>query len=151
MFKCQSREESRVSGPGVVDHGRLFRHWRCDCRSARRTRRELDPLSGRNETALAAVARAAGDRSLVLPFEATDFDLIDRLVDQAWRWACERSEGVYGLVNNAGISQRSLAIETKFAVYQRLIAIDLLAPIALTQALLPRMASHRSYGKCLIW
>ena len=96
-------------------------------------------LSGRNETALAAVARAAGDRSLVLPFEATDFDLIDGLVDRAWRWACERSEGVYGLVNNAGISQRSLAVETKFAVYQRLIAIDLLAPIALTQALLPRM------------
>lgn len=44
-----------------------------------------------------------------------------------------------GLVNNAGVSQRSLAVETGFAVYQRMVAVDLLAPIALTQALLPRM------------
>lgn len=44
-----------------------------------------------------------------------------------------------GLINNAGISQRSLGIDTVFAVYQQRIAVDLLAPLALTQALLPRM------------
>jgi dehydrogenase/reductase SDR family protein 7B len=37
------------------------------------------------------------------------------------------------------VTQRSLAVDTAFAVYQRMIAIDLLGPIALTQALLPRM------------
>ena len=45
----------------------------------------------------------------------------------------------HGLVNNAGISQRSLAVDTDFAVYQQIVAVDLLAPIALTQQLLPRM------------
>src|SRR3546814_9262664 len=52
-----------------------------------------------------------------------------------WAWRGR----VGGLVNNAGISQRSLAIETDFSVYERIVAVDLLAPIALTQQLLPRM------------
>lgn len=91
-------------------------------------------LSGRNVAALEAVARDCAD-ALVLPFEATDFDLIPGIVERAWSWKGR----IDGLVNNAGISQRSLAIETVFAVYQRMIAVDLLGPIALTQALLPRM------------
>lgn len=94
-------------------------------------------LSGRNIEALDAVAaRAPG--ALVLPFEATDFDRIPAITDEASGWA-EKHGGIYGLVNNAGISQRSLAVETVFAVYQKIIAVDLLAPIALTQAVLPRM------------
>ncbi len=91
-------------------------------------------LSGRNVAALDAVARDCGD-ALVLPFEATDFEAIPAIVERAWSWKGR----IDGLVNNAGVSQRSLAAETGFAVYQRMIAIDLLAPIALTQAVLPRM------------
>jgi len=91
-------------------------------------------LSGRNVAALESVARDCSD-ALVLPFEATDFSLIPEIVQRAWVWKGR----VDGLVNNAGISQRSLAVETDFSVYQRMIAVDLLAPIALTQALLPRM------------
>lgn len=91
-------------------------------------------VSGRNVPALETVARVCGD-ALVLPFEATDFDVIPGIVERAWAWKGR----VHGLVNNAGVSQRSLAVDTAFAVYQKLIAIDLLAPIALTQALLPRM------------
>jgi dehydrogenase/reductase SDR family member 7B len=91
-------------------------------------------LSGRNVAALEAVAQDCA-ASLVLPFEATDFDQIPGIADRAWSWKGR----VDGLVNNAGVSQRSLAIETAFAVYQKMIAVDLLAPIALTQALLPRM------------
>jgi short-subunit dehydrogenase len=97
-------------------------------------------LSGRNETALTAVSEIVGGGPLILPFEATDFDSLGRTAERAWSWACEHGEGVYGLVNNAGISQRSLAMETSFAVYRRIVDVDLLAPIALTQALLPRMA-----------
>lgn len=98
-------------------------------------------LSGRNESALADTARRAGAPNLVLPFEAADFERIPALVEQAWTWAGERGGGIAGLVNNAGISQRSLAVETLFAVYRRIIEVDLLAPIALTQALLPRMVA----------
>lgn len=92
-------------------------------------------LSGRNVAALEAVAADCGTETLILPFEATDYDAIPAIADQAWAWQGH----IDSLVNNAGISQRSLAIETDFAVYQRIIAVDLLAPIALTQALLPRM------------
>jgi short-subunit dehydrogenase len=95
-------------------------------------------LSGRNETALSEVAARCKNESLVLPFEASDFARIPQLVEQAWSWAAP-SGGVFGLVNNAGISQRSLAVDTTFEVFERIIAVDLLAPIALTQALLPRM------------
>ena len=98
-------------------------------------------LSGRNVAALEALARDCGT-ALVLPFEATDFDRIPDIVERAWAWKGR----VDGLVNNAGVSQRSLAVDTAFAVYQRLIAIDLLAPIALTQALLPRMV-HAGGGR----
>jgi len=98
-------------------------------------------LSGRNVDALQAVAKSCDTESLVLPFEVTEFERIPSLVTEAWTWAEQRGGGIDGLVNNAGISQRSLATDTVFMVYQKLIDIDLLAPIALTQALLPRMVA----------
>ena len=96
-------------------------------------------LSGRNVSALNDVAARCEGKSLVLPFEATDFAAIPAVVDKAWAWAGQHGGRISGLVNNAGISQRSLAVETVFDVYQKFVAVDLLAPIALTQALLPRM------------
>ncbi|MEQ1495608.1 MAG: SDR family NAD(P)-dependent oxidoreductase [Novosphingobium sp.] len=96
-------------------------------------------LSGRNESALAAVAANCGE-ALVLPFETTDTAAIAPAVEQAWNW----SGGIDLLVNNAGISQRSLAQDTDYAVYERVIGVDLLAPIALTQALLPRLIARGS-------
>lgn len=97
-------------------------------------------LSGRNVAALQAVAADCGE-ALVLPFETTDYAAIAPAVEQAWQWS---GGGIDMLINNAGISQRSLAVDTAFAVYERIIAVDLLAPIALTQAILPRMAARGS-------
>ncbi len=102
-------------------------------------------LSGRNEEALAEVAAdcAIGNATaLVLPFEATDHPAGVAAAEQAWAWAAQRSGGIDLLFNNAGISQRSLAVNTDYAVYERIIAVDLLAPIALTQALLGRMMAR---------
>lgn len=105
-------------------------------------------LSGRNVAALQDVATqcsdAQGSDALVLPFEATDYSAAAAAADRAWEWAKDRSGGVDMLVNNAGISQRSLAVDTAFEVYDRIVAVDLLAPIALTQALLPRMVQRGS-------
>lgn len=95
-------------------------------------------LSGRNEEALQRVAQFG--EALVLPFETTDYDALPGQVERAWGWR----EGVDLLVNNAGISQRSLAEETGFEVYRRIVDVDLLAPIALTQAVLPRMVARKS-------
>jgi dehydrogenase/reductase SDR family member 7B len=97
-------------------------------------------LSGRNEQALAAVAAQCGVPHLILPFDTADFAAAQTAADTAWAW----SGGIDVLVNNAGISQRSLAIDTDFPVYQRMIDVDLLGPIALTQALLKRMAERKS-------
>ncbi|MDP3737515.1 MAG: SDR family NAD(P)-dependent oxidoreductase [Hyphomonadaceae bacterium] len=98
-------------------------------------------LSGRNEAALKSVAASCETESLVLPFDTIDFDALPTIVDKAWSWAAERGKGVTGLINNAGVSQRSLAVDTVFDVYRRIIDVDLLAPIALTQAVLPRMVA----------
>jgi len=92
-------------------------------------------LSGRNVGGLEAVAVECRTATRALPFEATDFAAIPDIGERAWSWQGR----IHGLVNNAGISQRSLAVDTAFAVYERMIAVDLLAPIALTQAVLPRM------------
>lgn len=97
-------------------------------------------LSGRRVDALEALAAALSGETLVLPFEATDKAAIPEAVAAAWGWR----GGVDILVNNAGISQRSLAIDTAPEVYERIVEIDLLAPIRLTQALLPLMAERRS-------
>jgi dehydrogenase/reductase SDR family protein 7B len=97
-------------------------------------------LSGRNVTELERVAGEAGatERCLILPFETTDFAELPSKVEAAIAFR----GGVDVLVNNAGISQRSLAIDTAFAVYEQIIAVDLLAPIALTQALLPHLVQR---------
>ncbi|MBK8373583.1 SDR family NAD(P)-dependent oxidoreductase [Sphingorhabdus sp.] len=104
-------------------------------------------LSGRNVEALNAVAAEAGamDRVLILPFEATDFPVLGSVVEQATGWKGQ----VDVLVNNAGVSQRSLAIDTQLSVYEDVIGIDLMAPIALTQALLPHM-TQRGSGKLVM-
>jgi dehydrogenase/reductase SDR family member 7B len=95
-------------------------------------------LSGRDVAALEGVAARCGkDRTLVLPFDTTAFDTLASLVGQAIQWAGK----IDCLVNNAGISQRSLAVDTEFPVYERIITVDLLAPIALTQALLPHFVA----------
>jgi short-subunit dehydrogenase len=96
-------------------------------------------LSGRKVAALNEVAAQCGGDPVILPFEATDYASIPSIVNEAWNRVSAKGGRIDGLVNNAGISQRSLAVDTVFDVYQKIIAVDLLGPIALTQALLPRM------------
>lgn len=95
-------------------------------------------LSGRRVEALAGLAERAPGRTLVLPFESTDYARLPALVEQAWAWRGR----IDLLVNNAGISQRSLALDTGFEVYRQLVEVDYLAPLALTQALLPRLVAQ---------
>lgn len=97
-------------------------------------------LSGRRTDALQAVADRLPTESLVMPFETTDKDALPAIVDQAIAWKGQ----VDGLVNNAGISQRALAVDSALEVYDRIIAVDLLAPIWLTQLLLPHMTGRKT-------
>ncbi|MBZ6378111.1 short-chain dehydrogenase [Pacificimonas flava] len=95
-------------------------------------------LSGRRESALAEAASTCSGETKLLPFEATDYDALPALVEQAETWRGR----VDILVNNAGISQRSVALDTDFDVYRRLMEVDFFAPLRLTQLLLPNMAAR---------
>ena len=99
-------------------------------------------LSGRNVAELERVAAETGaaDRCLILPFDTMDFTVLASKTDAAIAFR----GGVDVLVNNAGISQRSLAVDTEFSVYERIVGVDLLAPIALTQALLTHLVERGS-------
>jgi len=99
-------------------------------------------LSGRNVAELERVAGETGvsRRCHILPFETTEFAALPELANAAIAWQGR----VDILVNNAGISQRSLAVNTDFSVYQKIIDVDLLAPIALTQAVLPHLVGHEA-------
>lgn len=90
-------------------------------------------LSGRNRAALADVAGGL-PQATVLPFEATDFDALPLVVDHAGP--------VDILINNAGISQRSLAEDTELSVYRTIMEVDFFAPVALTKLVLPAMLAR---------
>lgn len=99
-------------------------------------------LSGRNITELKRVADESGaaERTMILPFDVSDMDALPSVVEQAIAY----KGSVDILVNNAGISQRSLAKDTQFSVYNKVIEVDLLAPIALTQLMLDHFLEKKS-------
>ena len=97
-------------------------------------------LSGRDEARLSEVAAMIGGDSLVLPFDVRDMEAMEDAVGQATQWR----DGVDIFVANAGISQRSAAVDTAMQVYRDIIEIDLTAQIAATQALLPHMTGRDS-------
>ena len=47
------------------------------------------------------------------------------------------------LINNAGVSQRSLAMETELPVYRTLMEVDYFSVVALNQVVLPQMVKRR--------
>lgn len=64
--------------------------------------------------------------------------------------AAEQAQAALGdqvidiLINNAGVSQRSLILDTDMRVYRQLMEIDYFGVIALTKLVLPRMVERRS-------
>ena len=97
-------------------------------------------LSGRRVGALEALAGELGGETLVLAFDATDAARLPQMVERAWAWR----GGVDLLFNNAGVSQRSLALDTDMAVHRAILEVDYFAPVALTQLVLPRMVARGS-------
>lgn len=76
---------------------------------------------------------------VVLPFDLTDFN-------NAKIYA-EKAISFFGtidiLINNGGVSQRSLVAETDFEVDKKLIEVDYLGTVALTKALLPHFINNQ--------
>ena len=98
-------------------------------------------ISARNEEALNLVKKASQnpDNIKVLPLDIGQHDHIPKVVQKALNlWG-----SVDLLVNNAGISQRSLIAETDFSVYKTLIDINYLGTVALSKALLPHFIERQ--------
>ncbi|WP_370189172.1 SDR family NAD(P)-dependent oxidoreductase [Qipengyuania sp.] len=97
-------------------------------------------LSGRDEQRLATVADDLAGDTLVLPFDVRDEEAMQLATEKAITW-----QGCVDIfVANAGVSQRSAALETEMSVYREIIDIDLTAQIAATQALLPHLVERGS-------
>ncbi len=98
-------------------------------------------LSARREDELQRVARRchdaglAEDDVLVLPLDVTDWETLPGKVQAV----LDTFGHIDLLVNNAGVSQRSLCKDTDMAVYQKLMDVDVMGQIALTKAVLPHM------------
>ena len=96
-------------------------------------------LSGRDELRLAEVAATCGE-ALVLPFDVRDDAALAHATAKALGW----KGGVDIAFANAGVSQRSRALNTSMQVYRDIIAIDLVAQIAFAQGLIGHMAARGS-------
>ena len=95
-------------------------------------------LSDIDETNLERVAAACRDRGaevLQLPMDLSDRESIESAVPLA----LEKTGGIDVLINNGGISQRSLTWETPLEVDQRIFSINYFGAVILTKALLPDM------------
>lgn len=104
-------------------------------------------LSARRENELERVAErcrvAAGTATgqvLVLPLDVTDWDSLPGKVETV----LAQFGTIDLLVNNAGVSQRSLCKDTDMSVYQKLMDVDVMGQIALTKAVLPHMLERGS-------
>lgn len=99
-------------------------------------------ISSRNQIALNQVKNNCKnpDKIKVLPLDLEDYENLTSKVDTAI--------SLFGkidiLVNNGGISQRSLAKNTHISVDKRLIDVNYLGTVALTKALLPHFIKNKS-------
>lgn len=92
-------------------------------------------LSSRNEAKLLQVKSQCThqDHIHILPLDLMNFEEMPAKVAEA----LSAFHGLDILINNAGLSQRSLISDTKFEVYKKLIDVNYLGTVALTKAVLP--------------
>lgn len=98
-------------------------------------------LSSRNEMALKKVKEACFYKEGVniLPLDLEDYHTFEEKVKEAISFF----GGVDVLINNGGISQRSLAEETIISVDKRIMDVNYLGTIALTKAILPYFIKNK--------
>jgi len=99
-------------------------------------------LSARNADKLQALKLQLGDKVEVevVPFDLSKLNVIPEMVTKAI--------ALFGhvdvLINNAGFSQRSPALETSEKVEREIMELNYFAPVALSKALLPHFLSRKS-------
>ena len=98
-------------------------------------------LSARREKELERVKALCTqpENIAILPLDLTDFDALPQKVEQALNFF----DRIDLLINNGGVSQRSLIAETDFKVYKQLMDINYLGTVALSKALLPYFVAQK--------
>lgn len=79
------------------------------------------------------------EQHLVVAFDMIDIEHLPQIVMQVE----QQTGGVDLLINNAGVSQRSLIKDTCITVDRALMEVDYFAPVALTKAILPYMLARK--------
>lgn len=103
-------------------------------------------LSARRESELDRVKAACAERGAnsddiaILPLDVTDEASMPGVVKAAQ----EKWGQIDMLFNNAGISQRSLCVDTDMETYRKLFEVDVFGQIALTKTVLPIMLEQGS-------
>ncbi|NVJ99663.1 MAG: SDR family oxidoreductase [Alphaproteobacteria bacterium] len=102
-------------------------------------------LSARRPDELSRVKEAClqldgAEGMMVLPLDVTD----ERAISDATKVARSFTGRIDMLINNAGISQRALCVDTEMATYRKLFEVDVFGQIALTKAVLPIMLEQGS-------
>ena len=99
-------------------------------------------LSARSVDKLKEVASRCPEpaKVAILELDLAEADNMRELVEKA----LSLFGGVDILINNAGISQRSLIAETELSVYKKLMDINYLGTVALSKALLPHFVEKKA-------
>lgn len=85
------------------------------------------------------------ERVHVVPADLTDEEARDRAVAEATAWRGR----IDVLINNAGVTQRSSALETELSTTRWIMELNFFAPVALTRAVVPGMI-ERDTGRILV-
>ena len=80
------------------------------------------------------------DRVLILPFDLADTSAVDSLTKKV----LEKFSRIDVLVNNGGISQRSLAKDAPIDIDRKIMEVNFFGQIALTKSVLPIMLKQKS-------
>ncbi|RUO33158.1 SDR family oxidoreductase [Aliidiomarina soli] len=94
-------------------------------------------LTARNEEKLREIANRLPGTHLVLPM---DLSRPEKAVNRAEAFLDDIKVDI--LINNAGISQRSLALETDFEVYRDLMEVNYFSVVALSKLIAPRLVNQ---------
>ncbi|GAB3829900.1 SDR family oxidoreductase [Hymenobacter jeollabukensis] len=97
-------------------------------------------LSARNEAELQRVAACTPAETLVVPLDLADAASLPAKV----QLVLAHFGRLDVLVNNGGVSQRSLALETSLEVDRRLMEVNYFGTVALSKAVLPQLLAQGS-------
>lgn len=101
-------------------------------------------LSARREDELQRVVKNCQNSELhtITTLDLAASDGFRDLVGKVW----QKTSGIDLLINNAGLSQRALVMDTELSVHRKIMEVNYFGTVALTQALLPYLLEKGSGG-----